>query len=53
MIPAMNEGPKSTGALIVISVKSAPHLVAMSVVKRGRSLDVNFPSRSKSLFTNR
>lgn len=53
MIPATNEGQKSTDALIVTSVKSAPHLVAMSVVKPGRNPDVNFLFRNKSLFTNR
>jgi hypothetical protein len=53
MTPAGIEGPKNTGALIVISVKSAHHLAAMSAVKLAPNPNANFLSKNKLPSTNR
>jgi len=53
MTPAGIEGPKSTGALIVIFVKSAHHRAAMSAGKLAPNPNANFPSKNKLPSTNR
>jgi hypothetical protein len=53
MTPAGIEGPKNTGALIVISVKSAHHLAAMSAGKLAPNPNANFPSKNKLHSTSR
>ena len=53
MTPAAIEGPRNTGALIVISVKSALHRVAMSAEKPAPNPNVNFPSKNKLPSTSR
>ncbi len=53
MTPAGIEGPKNTDALIVISVKSAHHLAAMSAGKLAPNPNANFPSRNKLPSTTR
>ena len=53
MIPAGIEGPRNTGALIVISVKSAHHRAAMSAGKLAPNPNANFPSKNKLPSTNR
>jgi hypothetical protein len=53
MIPAGIEGPRNTGALIVISVKSAHHRAAMSAGKLAPNPNANFPSKNKFPSTNR
>jgi hypothetical protein len=53
MTPAGIEGPKNTDALIVISVKSAHHLAAMSAGKLAPNPNANFPSKNKLPSTTR
>ena len=53
MTPAGIEGPRNTGALIVISVKSAHHRAAMSAGKLAPNPNANFPSKNKLRSTNR
>ena len=53
MTPAGIEGPRNTGALIVISVKSAHHRAAMSAGKLAPNPNANFPSKNKLPSTNR
>ena len=53
MIPAGIEGPRNTGALIVISVKSAHHRAAMPAGKLAPNSNANFPSKNKLPSTNR
>jgi hypothetical protein len=53
MIPAAIEGSRNTGALIVISVKSAHHRAAMSAGKLAPNPNANFPSNNKLPSTNR
>ena len=53
MPPAAIEGPRNTGALIVISVKSAHHRAAMSAGKLEPNQNANFPSKNKLPSTNR
>jgi hypothetical protein len=53
MTPAVIEGSRNTGALIVISVKSAHHRAAMSAGKLEPNPNANFPSKNKLPFTNR
>ncbi len=53
MTPAGIEGPRNTGALIVISVKSAHHRAAMSAGKLAANPNANFPSKNKLPSTNR
>jgi hypothetical protein len=47
------EGPKNTGVLIVISVKSAHHLAAMSAGEPAPTPNANSPSKNKLPSTSR
>ena len=53
MTPAGIEGPRNTGALIVISVKSAHHRAAISAGKLAPNPNANFPSKNNLPSTNR
>ena len=53
MTPAAIEGPRNTGALIVISVKSVHHRAAMSAEKPAPNPNANFPSKNKLPSTSR
>lgn len=53
MNPAEIEGPRNTGVLIVISVKSAHHRAATSAGKLASNPTANFPSETKLPCTSR